>query len=111
LAARFNRSQRDNCSIFPLICETPRGLPRLQAARRVTEKQRRKKKEICIREYRYIRVGTFCQYLYFNDMRHRVFLFLPHLAARLYGKSVRKKEEERERKKRRRKSKRDWMDG
>lgn len=23
LASHFNRSQRDNCSIFPLICETP----------------------------------------------------------------------------------------
>lgn len=46
LAARFSRSQRDNCSIFPLICETPRGLPHLLAARRVVERQREKKTEM-----------------------------------------------------------------
>lgn len=43
LAARFNRSQRDNCSIFPLICETPRGLPRLRATRRVAQKKEKER--------------------------------------------------------------------
>lgn len=54
LAARFSRSQRDNCSILPLICETPRELPRLLAARRVVERQRERKRERCIRDSRCI---------------------------------------------------------
>lgn len=64
LAARFSRSQRDNCSIFPLICETP---PRAASStgneesgndrERERERERwRRKRNVYIRTYRYIRV-------------------------------------------------------
>lgn len=52
LAARFKRSQKDNCSIFPLICETPRGLRWLVYRQRGEGKRER---YVCAR-YRYIRL-------------------------------------------------------
>lgn len=93
----------------------PRGLPRLPAEESGGKTKREKERNmymrvqiyICIYIHIYIYMDAFCQYLYFNDMRHRVLcLFLPRCSAH---RAWRKRERERERKKGKRAEKVGWM--